>query len=69
MTSEPSRKVVLREERNGPDSRHLWAYFGPDGALHIDGHDLGPATTPASADGEYEWFKIIRSEDLPRLEA
>ena len=67
MTSDPSRKVVLREERSGPDGRYLWAYFGPDGALHIDGQDLGPATAPVSADGEYEWFETIRPEHLPRL--
>ena len=67
MTSDPSRKVVLREERSGPDSRNLWAYFDPDGALHVDGQDLGPATAPVSGDGEYEWFKTIQPAHLPRL--
>src|SRR5438552_3165610 len=67
MTRDPSWKVVLREERNGPDSRNLWAYVSPDGALHVDGQDLGPATAPVSADGEHESFKIIRPAHLPRL--
>jgi hypothetical protein len=66
-TSDPGRTVTLREERSGPDQRHLWAYLGPDGALHIDGQDLGPATAPVSPDGEYEWFTTIQPEYLPRL--
>ena len=66
MTS-PSPKVMLREERSGRDWRNLWAYFDPDGALHIDGQDLGPTTASVSADGEYEWFKTIQPAHLPRL--
>lgn len=58
---------MLREERTGPDQRFLTAYVSQDGALHIDGQDLGPATAPVSADGEYEWFTTIRPEHLPRL--
>ena len=54
---------MLRET----DERYLWAYLTSDGVLHIDGQDLGPATTPVSADGEYEWFQAIRPEHLPRL--
>ena len=67
LTSDPSRRVMLREERSGPDRRFLWAYFDEDGALHIDGQDLGPATALVSADGEYEWFETIRPAHLPRL--
>jgi hypothetical protein len=37
------------------------------GDLHIDGQDFGPGTAPVSADGEYEWFKTIKAEDVPRL--
>src|SRR5207249_2638630 len=59
MTSPSRRKLMLREERSGTNRRNLWAYFGADGALHVDGQDLGPATSPASADGEYEWFTTI----------
>ena len=64
---DPARKVMLRDEQDGPDRRYLWAYLTADGALHIDGQDLGPATAPVSADGEYEWFQTIRSSHLPRL--
>jgi hypothetical protein len=67
MTIDPDRKVMLREERTGPDQRFLWAYVSTDGALHIDGQDLGPATSPPSHDGEYEWFQTIQPEHLPRL--
>jgi len=62
-----SRRVTLRDEREGKDSRHLWAYVDDDGNLHIDGQDLGPGTTPVSPDGEYEWFKTIAAVDVPRL--
>ena len=58
---------MLREEQDGPDRRYLCAYLTPDGALHIDGQDLGPGTAPVSGDGEYEWFETIRPAHLPRL--
>jgi hypothetical protein len=32
--------VTLREEREGRDSRHLWAYLDETGHLHIDEQDL-----------------------------
>jgi len=61
------RQVQLRRERDGPDSRYLWAYLDEQGNLHIDGQDLGPSTAPVSDDGEYEWFKTIRAEDVPKV--
>jgi len=61
------RTVTLREERQGRDSRHLWAYLDDQGCLHIDGQDLGPSTAIVSDDGEYEWFQTIKAEHLPRL--
>jgi hypothetical protein len=62
-----TRKVTLRSEHSGADSRYLWAYLDDDRNLHIEGQDLGPATAPVSADGEYEWFETIDSADVPRL--
>lgn len=64
-----SRTVTLREERDGADSRHLWAFVDEGGALHIDGQDLGPATAMVSSDGEYEWFRTIAAADVPRVVA
>jgi len=61
--------VTLREERNGADYRHLEAYVDEHGRLHIDGQDLGPATAIVSSDGEYEWYKTIAAEDVPRVVA
>jgi hypothetical protein len=61
------RRVQLRHERDGPDSRFLWAYVDDQGNLHIDGQDLGPKTAPVSDDGEYEWFKTIRAEDVSKV--
>lgn len=62
-----NRRVVLRNERKGNDSRHLEAYVDAHGALHIDGHDLGPGTAPVRDDGEYEWFRTIPAAEVPRL--
>jgi hypothetical protein len=64
-----SRRVSLRAEHDGPNSRFLDAYLDDEGDLHIDGQDLGPATAPVSSDGEYEWFKVVGKRDLPRLKA
>jgi len=61
------REVTLRNEKRGADTRHPLAYLDDDGDLHIDGHDLGPATAAVSANGEYEWFRTISHEDLPHL--
>lgn len=62
-----SRKVTLRQERDGRDWRNLWAYVDEGGDLHIDGQDLGPATAAVSPSGEYEWFKTIKADDLATL--
>ncbi len=61
------RRVSLRAERNGADSRFLDAWLDDDGALHLDGQDLGPGTAAVSDDGEYEWFRTIPAAELPRL--
>jgi hypothetical protein len=71
MTSAPrdhvGRVVTLRDEIDGPDSRHLWAHLDQEGNLHIDGQDLGPKTAIVSSDGEYEWFQTIKKSELPKL--
>jgi hypothetical protein len=61
------RKITLRDEREGADSRHLWAYVDEDGNLRIEGQDLGPGTEMVSSDGEYEWGKTVAAEDVPRV--
>lgn len=66
LSSERGR-VVLRDERDGADERHLWAYRAADGSLHIDGQDFGPRTVLVSDDGEYEWSTVVAAGDIPRL--
>jgi hypothetical protein len=61
------RKVTLRDEKDGLDSRYLWAYLDDAGILHIEGQDLGPSTSIVSTDGEYEWHEAINARDLPLL--
>lgn len=60
--------VMLRSERRADGSRlSLWAYLDSAGRLHLDGQELGPVTRSVSADGEYEYFKMIAKDDIPRL--
>jgi hypothetical protein len=60
--------VRLRGETRADGSRlSLWAYLDTLGRLHIDGQDLGPVTRFVSGDGEYEYFKMVAKEDIPRL--
>ena len=62
-----ARTVVLRQERNGPDSRFLSARLDANGALKVDGQDLGPGTAPVSSDGEYEWSQTFPPDSIPAL--
>ncbi len=63
---EPS--ITLRSESRSDGSRlNLWAYLDSAGRLHLDGQELGPVTRSISADGEYEYFKMIARDDIPRL--
>ncbi len=63
---EPS--TTLRSESRSDGSRlNLWAYLDSAGRLHLDGQELGPVTRSISADGEYEYFKMIARDDIPRL--
>jgi hypothetical protein len=60
--------IRLRDETRADGSRlSLWAYLDTLGRLHIDGQDLGPVTRFVSGDGEYEYFKMVAKEDIPRL--
>lgn len=61
------RTVTLRDEVDGPNRRSLCAYLDERGDLHIDGQDLGPITSVVSSDGEYEWGRVIGSDDIPSL--
>lgn len=69
VRAEPVEPTIrLRDERR-TDGSHLglWAYLDAAGRLHVDGQDLGPVTASVSGDGEYEYFKMIAREDIPRL--
>jgi hypothetical protein len=53
--------------RDGEDGRYLDVWRDAAGGLHIDGQDLGTATSVASSRGEYEWFQTVAGGDVPRL--
>jgi len=59
--------VTLRNQRDGRNSQHLWAYLDDAGNLHVDGQDFGPQTAIVSDDGEYEFFYTVLAADLPAL--
>jgi hypothetical protein len=63
--------LVLRDEVSANDRRHLSVSLHDDGALRIDGHDLGDGVERAFGAGirEYEWITEIAAADLPRLVA
>ena len=47
--------------------RCLDARRSSSGDLWIEGEDLGPATGPVTADGEYEWVWTVTADKLPEL--
>lgn len=63
------RTVTLRLEDDGTDFRRLTASMTPEGALSVEGHDLGPGTAIVSPDGEYEWGTTVAAADVGRLVA
>jgi hypothetical protein len=62
-------QVILRDLKTATDSRHLVATLQPDGALRIEGHDLGDGVEQALGAGvrEYEWKTEVSAGDIARL--
>jgi hypothetical protein len=67
MVESSSRTVVLRDERDGRDSRHLAARLTAAGDLRVDGLDVGPTAASLTGGVEYEWTTMVRAEHLPGL--
>jgi hypothetical protein len=64
----PARdQVVLRDIRDGGDSRWLAASVTEHGDLLIEGCDRGDAVEGLFGSREYEWSWTIPSADLARL--
>jgi len=59
--------VVLRDERNPGDSRHLSAEIKQNGDLVIAGQDIGSGVEGIFGSSEYEWFLTIKSENRQKL--
>ena len=62
-----SDKVVLRNTRDGHDTRYLWASIDDEGDLVIQGQDLGPAVEEIFGFREYEWAWTISAKDCKKL--
>lgn len=65
----PTGNVVLRDESDERGTRFLGASLRADGAVVIEGHDLGRGVEGFFGSGltEYEWAWTISAEDVPRL--
>jgi hypothetical protein len=63
----PVARVVLRSVRDGSGVRYLDVIRRPDGALEINGQDLGRGVEEAFGKGltEYEWQWVIEPADVP----
>ena len=63
------KEVVLLEERNGADSRSVWASLAENGDLIISGQDIGPGVERVFGSDEYEFSHTVPSDYvLPFLE-
>ncbi|MCJ7578904.1 MAG: hypothetical protein MUP98_00035 [Candidatus Aminicenantes bacterium] len=62
-----TRRVVLRDLEDAEGTRYLEARVKGDGALIIEGQDLGNGVRKIFGEGigEYEWSYIIKKENIP----
>ncbi len=58
----PVKEVTLLEERNGADSRSVWASLAENGDLIISGQDIGPGVERAFGSDEYEFSHTVPSD-------
>jgi hypothetical protein len=58
----PVKEVTLLEERNGADSRSVWASLAENGDLIISGQDIGPGVERVFGSDEYEFSHTIPSD-------
>ncbi len=58
----PLKEVVLLEERNGADSRSVWASLAENGDLIISGQDIGPGVERVFGSDEYEFSHTFPSD-------
>jgi hypothetical protein len=67
----PTASIVLRDRHDRDGSRFLGASRRPDGAIVIEGHDLGPGVEEAWGEGlrEYEWTWTIAPDAIPAMVA
>ena len=61
------RELVLRNESEGADQRHLWAKIDEHGDLIISGHDLGPIVEKIFGDSDYEWSHTVPGASVPQF--
>lgn len=61
------RSITLRADRYGGSAYYLRAHIRRDGALVIEGHDLGVTPKQFWGSIEYEWEIAIPAGELPAL--
>lgn len=59
--------VILRDERQGTDTRLLEASLTSNGDVLIEGRDWGDGVEQIFGEREYEWKWTIAAADVPAL--
>ncbi len=59
------RRVTLRDERGGRDSRQLWVTREKNGDVVVHGHDRGPRAAELWGRSDYEWTVTIQAAHVP----
>src|SRR5262249_2183030 len=64
-----ARRIVLRNDRDDPGTRHLDAALEHGGTLRITGHDQGPRVSEfwGKAITSYEWIYLVAADRIPAL--
>lgn len=59
--------VEILNRTLGSDKELIWLEIGPEGDLHMEGQDLGPAAEEAWGRDEYEYTVKVSAADKDRL--
>ena len=68
MSREKIARIVLKDQRS-PDGelRKLEAYVEDNGDLVLEGYDLGDTVEEWWGDADYEYWRRVERQDVPRV--
>jgi hypothetical protein len=68
MSREPLYRVELRERKSDDgEGSYLSARVDPDLSLVLEGYDYGKSVEEFWGDSDYEYVRVVRPEDMPRV--